>query len=67
MKIEQKFTKMKTAIVFAAVCIAFAAAGPVIQFTAQQFDAPQGVNQPAEPQIVSYQSDNAGYGPYNFA
>lgn len=50
---------MKSAIVFAAVCVVLAIAGPVKQKSDNTVEP--------QPQIVAYQNDNTGVGPYNFA
>lgn len=48
---------MKVAIVFAAICVVIASAGPVNHLVR---------NHEAEPQIISIQNDNIGVGGYNF-
>lgn len=50
---------MKVAIVFVAVCIAIASALPVTPIYHSTTEA--------SPQIVAFQNDNIGVGPYNYA
>lgn len=48
---------MNTAIVFVTFCIAFAFAGPVYKTNKVTG---------ADPQLVNFENDNNGVGPYNF-
>lgn len=49
---------MKVAIVFAAICVVIASAGPLNSLVMNHHED--------EPQIISIQNDNIGVGGYNF-